>query len=106
MHLLTFMQMRQPGFLFRSMVLLGQGVVFNAYLLSYVLSPRTCHAFVGYLEEEAVKTYTRALKVCPALYCCHRYRQPISERKSQQYIWRRSVLGCFWAGVRWPAASI
>ena len=73
MHLLTFMQMRQPGFLFRSMVLLGQGVVFNAYLLSYVLSSRTCHAFVGYLEEEAVKTYTRALKVCPALCYCHRY---------------------------------
>jgi hypothetical protein len=25
------------------------------------LSPRTCHRFVGYLEEEAVVTYTRAI---------------------------------------------
>ena len=24
-------------------------------------SPKTCHRFVGYLEEEAVKTYTHAL---------------------------------------------
>ncbi len=40
-----------------------QGVFFNAYFLAYLLSPKTCHAFVGYLEEEAVKTYTHALKV-------------------------------------------
>jgi hypothetical protein len=40
-----------------------QGVFFNFYLLSYILSPRTCHSLVGYLEEEAVKTYTHAIKV-------------------------------------------
>ena len=28
-----------------------------------MLSPRFCHRFVGYLEEEAVKTYTYCLKV-------------------------------------------
>ena len=33
-----------------------QGVFFNAYFLTYVISPKHCHAFVGYLEEEAVKT--------------------------------------------------
>lgn len=38
-----------------------QGVFFNAYFLAYLISPRSCHAFVGYLEEEAVKTYTHAL---------------------------------------------
>ena len=26
-----------------------------------LISPRTCHRFVGYLEEEAVITYARAL---------------------------------------------
>lgn len=38
-----------------------QGIFFNAYFLAYILSPKTCHAFVGYLEEEAVKTYTHAI---------------------------------------------
>lgn len=37
--------------------------MFNAYLLAYILWPRACHAFVGYLEEEAVKTYTNAIQV-------------------------------------------
>lgn len=62
MHLLTFMQLRNPGIMFRAAVIAGQAVVFNAYTIAYTLSPRTCHAFVGYLEEEAVKTYTRAIK--------------------------------------------
>ena len=29
--------------------------------MAYVLSPKLCHAFVGYLEEEAVKTYTHVI---------------------------------------------
>ncbi|KAI8463583.1 MAG: mitochondrial alternative oxidase [Monoraphidium minutum] len=62
MHLLTFMTLRNPGILFRSMVILAQGAFFNAFFLAYLVSPRTCHALVGYLEEEAVKTYTHALK--------------------------------------------
>lgn len=61
MHLLTFVEMRKPGPLFRAAVLLTQGVFMNAYALAYVLSPKTCHKAVGYLEEEAVKTYTHCL---------------------------------------------
>ena len=61
MHLLTFISLRQPGLLFRSAVLVAQGVVFNAFFAAYILSPKTCHRFVGYLEEEAVKTYTHAI---------------------------------------------
>jgi threonyl-tRNA synthetase len=62
MHLLTFLQLKEPSFAFRMMVLAGQGIVFNLYLLAYVISPRTCHAFVGYLEEQAVHTYTKAIE--------------------------------------------
>lgn len=62
MHLLIFMNMKQPGYLFRLLVLGAQGVFFNAFFISYLVSPRTCHRFVGYLEEEAVKTYTGLLK--------------------------------------------
>ncbi|CAG9463180.1 unnamed protein product [Pedinophyceae sp. YPF-701] len=61
MHLLTFLRLRKPGRLFRANVVLAQGLMCNAYFLLYLMSPKYCHAFVGYLEEEAVKTYTHAL---------------------------------------------
>lgn len=61
MHLYTFMKLRDPGPFFRTAVLLAQGVFWNAFFLLFLASPKTCHALVGYLEEEAVKTYTHAL---------------------------------------------
>ena len=62
MHLLTFMKMAEPGRFMKLMILGAQGVFYNAFFLSYLMSPRICHRFVGYLEEEAVLTYTRAIK--------------------------------------------
>lgn len=62
MHLLTFLKLYSPGLFMRTMILGAQGVFFNGFFLCYLISPRTCHRFVGYLEEEAVITYTRALK--------------------------------------------
>lgn len=44
------------------MVLGAQGVFFNAFFVSYLISPKTCHRFVGHLEEEAVLTYTREIQ--------------------------------------------
>lgn len=44
------------------MIVLGQGVMFNSYFVLYLLSPKAAHRFVGYLEEEAVKTYTNIIK--------------------------------------------
>lgn len=61
MHLLSFMKLAEPGWFMRLMVLGAQGVFFNGFFLSYLISPRTCHRFVAYLEEEAVITYTRAI---------------------------------------------
>ncbi|KAK1809411.1 inducible alternative oxidase 2 [Friedmanniomyces endolithicus] len=62
MHLLTFLQVAQPGWFMRLVVLGAQGVFFNTFFISYLISPRTAHRFVGYLEEEAVLTYTRVLQ--------------------------------------------
>ncbi|OQR93516.1 alternative oxidase, mitochondrial precursor [Achlya hypogyna] len=62
MHLLIFMTMKSPGPLFRLFVLGAQGVFFNAFFLAYLTSPKTCHRFVGYLEEEAIHTYTALVK--------------------------------------------
>jgi hypothetical protein len=44
--------------MFRILIAIAQGVFFNAYFLMYMISPASCHRFVGYLEEEAVHTYT------------------------------------------------
>jgi len=62
MHLLTFLKMAEPGWFMKFMILGAQGVFFNSMFLSYLISPRTCHRFVGYLEEEAVLTYTLAIQ--------------------------------------------
>ncbi|KAK5727987.1 inducible alternative oxidase 2 [Elasticomyces elasticus] len=62
MHLLTFLKIAEPGWFMRLMVLGAQGVFFNGFFVCYLLSPRTCHRFVGYLEEEAVITYTRTIQ--------------------------------------------
>jgi hypothetical protein len=62
MHLLTFLKMAEPGWFMRFMILGAQGVFFNSMFFSYLVSPRTCHRFVGYLEEEAVLTYTLAVE--------------------------------------------
>ncbi|CAG8950349.1 hypothetical protein HYFRA_00006842 [Hymenoscyphus fraxineus] len=62
MHLLTFLKMAEPGWFMKFMLLGAQGVFFNSMFISYLISPRTCHRFVGYLEEEAVFTYTLAIQ--------------------------------------------
>jgi hypothetical protein len=61
MHLLTFMKMCEPGWFMKLMILGAQGVFFNGMFLTYLVSPKVCHRFVGYLEEEAVHTYTRCI---------------------------------------------
>ncbi|KAH8724393.1 alternative oxidase-domain-containing protein [Phaeosphaeriaceae sp. PMI808] len=62
MHLLIFLKMQKPGLFMRAFVLGAQGVWFNALFFAYLISPRIVHRFVGYLEEEAVLTYTRQIK--------------------------------------------
>jgi len=62
MHLLTFMKLGKPGRFARLMLWFGQGIFANLFFLTYIIRPKICHRFVGYLEEEAVLTYTRCLQ--------------------------------------------
>ncbi|KAF0853029.1 mitochondrial alternative oxidase form 2 (AOX2) [Andalucia godoyi] len=62
MHLMTFMHVAKPNILERAFVITAQAVFFNAYFWMYLLSPKTAHRFVGYLEEEACTSYTAYLK--------------------------------------------
>jgi ubiquinol oxidase len=61
MHLMTFVQIAQPNRFERLLILLVQGLFYNSFFLLYLISPRTAHRFVGYLEEEAVYSYTEYL---------------------------------------------
>lgn len=58
MHLLTFIKLGKPSWFTRMIIYVGQGVFCNAFFMLYLLNPKYCHRFVGYLEEEAVSTYT------------------------------------------------
>jgi hypothetical protein len=62
MHLFFFLQLRHPGILGRLAIAVTQGIFFNTYFLAYMISPSFCHRFVGYLEEEAVHTYTTLIE--------------------------------------------
>ncbi|MGB4064003.1 MAG: alternative oxidase [Azonexus sp.] len=61
MHLMTFILIARPSQFERLLILIVQGVFYNFYFLLYLLSPATAHRVVGYLEEEAVTSYTTYL---------------------------------------------
>ena len=61
MHLLTFLHITEPSRLERLLILFAQGAFFNLFFLLYMISPKTAHRVVGYLEEEAVHSYTEYL---------------------------------------------
>ncbi|XP_071691609.1 ubiquinol oxidase, mitochondrial [Rutidosis leptorrhynchoides] len=62
MHLMTMVELVKPKWYERLLVLAVQGVFFNAFFVIYMLSPKMAHRIVGYLEEEAVHSYTEFLK--------------------------------------------
>ena len=61
-HLFIFLDLKKPSLFFKMMIALSQGVFYNLYFISYMMFPKYCHRFVGYLEEEAVHTYTVLLR--------------------------------------------
>ncbi len=61
MHLLTFIHVAKPNVFERALIVLAQGIFFNGFFVFYLLWPRVAHRFVGYLEEEAVVSYTEYL---------------------------------------------
>ncbi|KAL5562866.1 hypothetical protein UlMin_032613 [Ulmus minor] len=62
MHLMTMAECVQLKWYEKLLVLAVLGVFFNAYFVFYLLSPKLTHRVVGYLEEEAIHSYTEYLK--------------------------------------------
>ena len=62
MHLMTFIHIAQPTRLERALIMVTQLLFYNFYFFLYLLAPKTAHRLVGYLEEEAVVSYTHYLE--------------------------------------------
>lgn len=62
MHLITFMYIAKPNWFERLIIFIAQAIFVVIYLLMYIFSSKTAHRFVGYLEEEAVISYTHYLQ--------------------------------------------
>ena len=60
-HLMSFIHVAKPNWLERMLIIIAQGIFFNGFFLFYLFWPRVAHRFVGYLEEEAVYSYTEYL---------------------------------------------
>ncbi|MGB3469903.1 MAG: alternative oxidase [Erythrobacter sp.] len=58
MHLMTFIEIAQPNWFERAVIVAVQMVFYNFYFFLYLIAPRTAHRVVGYFEEEAVISYT------------------------------------------------
>ncbi|CAG8548394.1 7574_t:CDS:2 [Ambispora leptoticha] len=61
MHLMTWMRFSQPNLWERFLVAVVQGGWYNIYFLLYLLSPKIAHRVAGYLEEDAIISYTAFL---------------------------------------------
>ncbi len=61
MHLMTFIKIAEPTAFERFLVTITQAVFYNLYFFLYLFAPKTAHRVVGYLEEEAVASYTEYL---------------------------------------------
>jgi ubiquinol oxidase len=62
MHLMTFIHIAQPSRGERWLIMGAQAIFYNVFFFTYLLAPRTAHRIVGYLEEEAVVSYTQYLE--------------------------------------------
>ncbi len=57
-HLMTFVGMMKPSLMTRLGILAWQGMFMTSFFGTYLLFPKYCHRFIGYLEEDLVKIYT------------------------------------------------
>ena len=62
MHLMTFIHIAEPTRFERLVIMVAQAIFYNVYFFLYLFAPRTAHRMVGYLEEEAVVSYTQYLE--------------------------------------------
>ena len=63
MHLMFFIEIAQPNWFERWLVLIAQMIFMAFYFIVYIVSYKTAHRMIHYFEEEAVKSYTEYLSM-------------------------------------------
>ena len=61
MHLMIFVEIAQPNWFERGLILLAQFLFWHFYFALYIFFPKCAHRMVGYFEEQAVISYTEYL---------------------------------------------
>lgn len=61
MHLMFFIEIAQPNWFERFLIISAQFIFWHFYLVFYLLSPSTAHKMIAYFEEEAVRSYEEYL---------------------------------------------
>ena len=62
MHLMIFIEIAQPNWFERLLIMFAQFVFWHFYFILYVFFPKTAHRMVGYFEDQAVISYTQYLE--------------------------------------------
>ena len=63
MHLMFFIEIANPNWFERYLVLFAQMIFMLFYFLVYIVDFRTAHRMIAYFEQEAVKSYTEYLRL-------------------------------------------
>ena len=58
MHLMFFIEIAQPNWFERYLVLFAQLIFMLFYTILYIIDYKTAHKMIAYFEEEAVRSYT------------------------------------------------
>jgi ubiquinol oxidase len=66
MHLMFFIEIAQPNWFERLLIVIAQFVFLLFYLVMYLISPSTSHKMIAYFEEEAVRSYDDYIKMIEA----------------------------------------
>ena len=56
-----FIEIAQPNWFERLLIVAAQFIFWHFYLVFYILAPNTAHKMIAYFEEEAVRSYTEYL---------------------------------------------
>lgn len=62
-HLMFFIEIAQPNWFERLLIVIAQFIFWHFYLVFYILAPKTAHKMIAYFEEEAVRSYTEYLNL-------------------------------------------
>jgi len=60
-HLMAFVAIARPSWGERLLIVIGQGIFYNAYFLLSLISSRSAHRLAGYLAERSVRGYSEYL---------------------------------------------